>query len=238
MSTIENQISLLPKLPKLFDCLKKLDTRKCQFSPRRVVVYTNQLVREAMTLLEFLKANDLNPQQAQDAECELRRLFCLSWACQMKYNAMKEGKTFNPDDEQILEREVQFYSISGTTTPKATPKDQERTDALLLAIMRKYSIGELSASERLEIVRAMSDIQRGAWYKCPKGHIYAIGECGGATEVGKCPDCGSHIRGTGHQLTAGNVHAGEMDGSRHAAWSEGANLANFDPNQLDGLLFH
>ena len=234
MSTIENQINLLPKLAKLFDCLKKLDTRKCQFSPH-VVVNTTQLVREATTLLEFLKANDLNPQQARDAECELRRLFCLSRACQMKYNAMKEGKTFNPDDEQILEREVQFYSISGTTTSKATPEDQERTDALLLAIMRKYSIGGLSASERLEIVRAISGVQKGAWYKCPKGHIYAIGDCGGATEVGKCPECGSRIGGTGHQLTAGNVHAGEMDGSQHAAWSEAANLANFDQNQLDAL---
>ncbi len=28
-------------------------------------------------------------------------------------------------------------------------------------------------------------------------------------------------------LAAGNVHAGEMDDSHYAAWSDGANLANF-----------
>ncbi len=45
----------------------------------------------------------------------------------------------------------------------------------------------------------------------------------------KCPECRAEIGGMSHALATGNVHAPEMDGSRHAAWSEGANLANFDP---------
>ena len=47
-----------------------------------------------------------------------------------------------------------------------------------------------------------------------------------------CPECGVEIRGQQHRLASGNQHAPEMDGSRHAAWSEAANLANFDPDQL------
>ena len=51
----------------------------------------------------------------------------------------------------------------------------------------------------------------------------------------KCPECRAEIGGMSHALATGNVHAPEMDGSRHAAWSEGANLANFDPLEFDRL---
>ena len=65
-------------------------------------------------------------------------------------------------------------------------------------------------------------------YKCPNGHIYAIGECGGAMVESKCPECGAKIGGQNHGLTSGNAVAGEMDGALFAAWSEEANnMANF-----------
>jgi len=50
------------------------------------------------------------------------------------------------------------------------------------------------------------------------GHVYAIGECGGATQVGRCPECGAQIGGTGHQLTEGNTFAPEMDHAGEPAW--------------------
>ena len=49
----------------------------------------------------------------------------------------------------------------------------------------------------------------------------------------KCPECKQAIGGSGHRLRDDNAHAGEMDGSQFAAWSEQANLRNFD---LDGIL--
>ena len=61
------------------------------------------------------------------------------------------------------------------------------------------------------------------------GHIYCIGECGGAMEEAKCPECGSTIGGTQHRLVSDNSLASEMDGARHAAWSERANnMANWN----------
>ncbi|XP_061715965.1 NFX1-type zinc finger-containing protein 1-like isoform X2 [Cydia pomonella] len=90
--------------------------------------------------------------------------------------------------------------------------------------------GIASKEERAMVVRAIG-LRAGHWYKCPNGHFYCIGECGGAMELSKCPDCGAAIGGQRHTLTAGNQHAREMDGSRFAAWSEEANnMANF---QLD-----
>ena len=50
---------------------------------------------------------------------------------------------------------------------------------------------------------------------------------------GKCPECNQAIGGMNHRLRGDNAHAGEMDGSQFAAWSEQANLRNFD---LDGIL--
>ena len=73
---------------------------------------------------------------------------------------------------------------------------------------------------------------KGHWFKCPNGHIYAIGECGGAMETAKC-SCGAEIGGSQHRLLSSNQHAGEMDDSKHAAWSEANNLDNFDPENFD-----
>ncbi|XP_073956530.1 NFX1-type zinc finger-containing protein 1-like [Choristoneura fumiferana] len=88
--------------------------------------------------------------------------------------------------------------------------------------------GIVSAEERAMVVKAVG-LKPGHWFKCPKGHFYCIGECGGAMEESRCPECGAKIGGRSHTLTAGNRHAPEMDGARFAAWSEEANnMANFN----------
>ena len=60
------------------------------------------------------------------------------------------------------------------------------------------------------------------------GHVYAIGECGGAMQESQCPECGETVGGLQHRLTADNSVATEMDGAMHGAWSEQANLANYE----------
>ena len=50
----------------------------------------------------------------------------------------------------------------------------------------------------------------------------------------RCNDCGAVIGGANHRLDEGNDLAPEMDGARHAAWSEQANLQNY--NLRDELL--
>ena len=62
---------------------------------------------------------------------------------------------------------------------------------------------------------------------CFEGHIYCIGECGGATVESKCPECDSRIGGGGHRLREDNSLAPEMDGAPFAAWSQQANMANY-----------
>lgn len=63
--------------------------------------------------------------------------------------------------------------------------------------------------------------------------MYAIGDCGGANQRGKCPECRADIGGMQHRLAEGNSLAPEMDGARFAAYSEEANnLMNFDLGNL------
>ena len=72
------------------------------------------------------------------------------------------------------------------------------------------------------ILKALN-LGKGHFYKCPNGHFYLIGECGGAMEESRCNECGAKIGGSNHQLTSGNQHA-DIDGSQRAAW---------DPNGFD-----
>ena len=47
------------------------------------------------------------------------------------------------------------------------------------------------------------------YYRCPNGHFYTIGDCGGAMETSVCPDCGEQIGGQHHNTVAGNTRLGD-----------------------------
>ena len=70
----------------------------------------------------------------------------------------------------------------------------------------------ISETERQEIVRALN-IGRGAWYACPNGHPYVIGDCHGATVESRCNECRAVIGGSSHRLRADNTTFEGMDGS-------------------------
>ena len=94
-------------------------------------------------------------------------------------------------------------------------------------IYRKHpQLTPITPEEKVQIVEAIG-LKQGHWFKCPQGHIYAIGDCGGAMETSRCPECNAVIGGQNHHLEENNELATEMDGARHAAWSEQANLANY-----------
>ncbi|CAI2179568.1 15854_t:CDS:10 [Funneliformis geosporum] len=73
--------------------------------------------------------------------------------------------------------------------------------------------GQLTQEEKVAIYRAMSSEFSGSghWYECPNGHPYTIGECGGAMQASRCPDCGATVGGSSHSLTSGNRRNVEFD---------------------------
>lgn len=71
----------------------------------------------------------------------------------------------------------------------------------------------LTDAEKKEIVKAIG-LTPGHWYKCPNGHPYAIGGCGGANQESKCYECGAPVGGRNYRLATGNAVATEMGGVR------------------------
>ena len=91
----------------------------------------------------------------------------------------------------------------------------------LNAELRKSVTGlGVSEVERKEILAAMG-LGQGHWYTCPNGHVYAIGDCGGAREESRCPECGERIGGTSHRLHHTNRIATQMDGATRADYPWG-----------------
>ncbi|GAA5798465.1 hypothetical protein HPULCUR_003869 [Helicostylum pulchrum] len=85
---------------------------------------------------------------------------------------------------------------------------------------------QLSYNEKTEIINAMNNETRqgrhnlvgGRWFVCKNQHPYFVGDCGGATEISKCPECDAPIGGTDHRVAESNRFYGEFDGSDSPAW--------------------
>ena len=81
---------------------------------------------------------------------------------------------------------------------------------------------QVTAEEMLSVLAAVAGRETSiygggdalAWlsghlYQCPNGHLYTIGDCGGAMQMGRCPECGAVIGGGSHRLAGGNTAASE-----------------------------
>ena len=64
-------------------------------------------------------------------------------------------------------------------------KTEEKWKRLVKKLQQSCTGLQISEAERNEIVKAMG-LRSGHWYKCPRGHVYAIGDCGGAVTVSLC----------------------------------------------------
>ncbi|KAH7708252.1 NFX1-type zinc finger-containing protein 1-like protein [Aphelenchoides avenae] len=83
----------------------------------------------------------------------------------------------------------------------------------MLMNQHKLSGFALSQQEIVEITKALgSHVTQ--WYRCSKGHVYGIGECGMAMVRSRCPECQEEIGGEDHRLVATSQQALEMTGGR------------------------
>lgn len=100
-------------------------------------------------------------------------------------------------------------------------------------VMDEAFIAPLSSEEKLEVITAMKREfynAAGHFYRCPNGHIYTIGDCGGATETSRCPECGEMIGGSGHQLLGTNQR--DLEFERIAREQGGYGRSPFTWNQF------
>ncbi len=178
-------------------------------------------------LLECLNRNSFTDQVRLDSCAENRRIFLLGKLYHLKYRYIKADGVKLSESENATLCSYKQYECFGCK-PKIPVTDNvfEQVLSEVNSIAKKCD-HPLSTPEKSMIIKAIG-AKKGSWYKCQNGHFYQIGECGGAMAVSKCPECSAIIGGERHSLAPGNQHAGEFDDSTHAAWSEGANLANYE----------
>lgn len=206
--------------------------------PKSAMLQSQQLFCDLKSALEgiddiksFVMQDFLSVQQVSDVICELRRVSCAARIGDFLSKIDRSKCKLSTEDHHKVTQIARQVCDSGWKCEKLKDDDEKNVFDIIKALSETYHVCALSEREKMAIVEAIG-LTKGHWFKCLNGHYYCIGECGGAMQTSKCPECGVVIGGADHTLASGNVHAPEIDGSRHPAWSEGANLANFDPDQL------
>ncbi|XP_053404552.1 NFX1-type zinc finger-containing protein 1-like [Mercenaria mercenaria] len=223
--TIQNQqriaVAIIDVRQKI-ECLPSLKTSQPK-AEKDLISFLQELLPNILQ-----PRNCLTDQEIEDFMSEIERAKAYVKLLKLR-RATKSAKNVADAKSDIEKMELLVLEESRFTADKGTEVHEcfERVSQTL-----KIEGPCISEDERLEIIKAMG-LTKGHWFKCPNNHIYAIGECGGATQRGKCPECNADIGGEHHRLTDGNQLAREMDGADYAAYSEEANnMANFDLNNL------
>ncbi|XP_033114446.1 NFX1-type zinc finger-containing protein 1-like isoform X2 [Anneissia japonica] len=190
----------------------------------RYAVIEKRIKKELDTCKELIlkPRNHFSEQMLDDIASELQRL-----SFYMELYVLKSELRIRKISSEKLADYTHFVKKHVTSIGPL----KEQNVKTIIFCLKKISeecgvVPGISDTERVQIVQAMG-LSQGHWFKCPKGHIYAIGDCGGATVESKCPECGSTIGGTQHRLRSDNQLASEMDGASYAAWSEQTNLENY-----------
>lgn len=217
LGLVENYINFYDHLAGLCDSLERVHVSEQTKVRTRLDQVHEWLAKKRLSFTS---------QELDDLQSEIQRLtYLVNLLTRCK---MAEGRVSGSIAEEIgrvrkiLERTCKF-----------TQEDEELVQRKMEALKARLPCSGLGISEeeRVQIVKAMG-FPRGHWFKCPNGHIYVISDCGGAMQRGTCPECKEVIGGTNHTLERSNQLASEMDGARHAAWSDTANnLMNFEEIQ-------
>lgn len=218
------QVQLLPSIYEI----------KTKFLERMKGSSEHDRLRQELTDLEkfLMGCTKFTNQLMSDINQEIQRI---GLACKLKI----VQQDINSSGRSVpYEMQVKIDAISALFDSTSKIKDEEINAAIkdLNDICKDLNLGAITAEERAQIVKAIG-LSKGHWFKCRNGHIYAIGDCGGAMERGVCPECREVIGGEHHRLVDDNQLAPEMDGASYAAWSDQVNLENYDLEELRRLQF-
>ena len=214
---MQNKWNLLKKLNELekLSLNEKKENRIETWQLNNFMFEMNKLLPILTDYIKFINSN----QQIQDMSLELTRiekllkLFKLQTLVkQTVYEGTRQreiAEAFCEMDQCLVVKAIRYDEVK-----KRVEEIFEKLGSLLLI--------ELTKEETIMIVKTIG-LSQGHWFKCKNGHIYCIGECGGAMQEATCPECKETIGGRNHRLAAHNSIAPEMDNARFAAYSDAAN---------------
>lgn len=206
LNTIKNQLRLLKQIYKVREKVKTdLQVKKDLPSLNQPTLEQkyDQGAKEVNKKLNLLE-NDLiklqiSPQSLTDIRDEVICVGLLLKIRVVQCEIERRSVSLAFDEEDWLERQGKQLNAG----ERLSQAEAGAIEAKINRIRKECDLEGLTPEERVMIVKAMN-FSQGHWYKCRKGHIYAIGECGGAMEERKCPECDDTIGGTNHRLVEGN----------------------------------
>lgn len=214
--------------------LKRADSNRCAATPRLVI---GELLRRKEDLLETMSAAAPEPQRAATAVAEheppqqtarleyaehLEEALRLVGYSDMGGLGAEYREAFPPLNrkQRITVAHLALLQL-GVGMAKSGASQEEGAKRRLLESKRLAAEAQLpvevdidlllrntEAAARALVQSAMTGVERGSWHECPNGHRYLIGECGGAMEQSKCPDCNAAVGGGSHTLLASNRSVG------------------------------
>ncbi|CAH2234537.1 jg1677 [Pararge aegeria aegeria] len=186
------------------------------------LVYQNEIICKSLTQ----NVHKLSQQQQADIKNELKRMNAI-----VNLSKIISHQAYLAN--QSVPKVIEAYNTAKTIILSWSIYEHDKSTEALNELQTAIKVsGVVTHSERQLIIKAIG-AKAGQWFKCPNGHYYSIGQCGGAMEISRCVECKAQIGGTNHSLLTTNRHAAEFDNSRFAAYSEEANnMANFDLDHI------
>lgn len=203
---LSNKLELVERLRKICTAFDGRQKTQPNISSETIENFDRRL-RMAAAFIRHYKNCD---QQRTDISNEISFLEMLNDVI-----VKASGQPFNDAGKKLLNDAFEVANKYGTATESI--REEFKT---IVREASKHSSGLGISVEEKEMILKVMGFSRGHWYKCPKGHIYAIADCGGANQHGKCPECGAAIGGESHRLASGNAVATEMDGATAPAWPQ------------------
>lgn len=199
-----NKFRLANRLLKIFKCFDERNPTAKTICDKMITLFTDRM----KFATDFIKSYRNCDQKRQDIETEIEFLYVMAQVI-----AKSSHATINETGTNLLNDAFKLAHQYGNATETIQSEFKKMVDD---AFKQSTGLG-ISINEQKMILKAMG-FQKGHWYKCPNGHYYCIGECGGAMQKSVCPDCKAEIGGGNHSLVAGNTLATEMDGALTPAW--------------------
>ena len=195
MNTISAQLTYSTYIVKMVKYLSSMES-STGAPLAELNTSTRDIEENVRILIGFLTQDFLSNQQLSDIESEVYRLMSLIKLLDLWCKIKSHGKYMSLSIEEKLELRTKINTAqkSGWKLPKFKEEDHNETCDFVAKMSKKYSVNGLTDAERIEIVKAIG-LTKGHWFKCPNGHYYCIGECGGAMQEAKCPECGATIGG-------------------------------------------
>ncbi|XP_048585567.1 NFX1-type zinc finger-containing protein 1-like isoform X2 [Nematostella vectensis] len=173
------------------------------------------------------KRTFFNVQELEDIDKEIHRLELWRFLLVLRSNLNKREKSLSDEHADWISIVDNALDSGGRLDQSDIEMHMDHLEEIRKEYFPDVFYGSVTKDEKTEIVKAVG-LTKGHWYKCPNGHFYCIGECGGAMQESTCPECGAAIGGSRHRLLEDNSLAPEMDGAEHAAYGDMANMNNFD----------